>query len=130
MAAQIFRLRFVLFVAAFAALFATTGCEVEDDGDVATTTTTTTNNNPTTAAVSMTAAGMFSPEAVTIAPGGTVTWTNNFDAEVILDFSEADTGLPNVTLGIGQSTSVTFPTPGRYDYNDLNNGASGSVDVE
>lgn len=56
----------------------------------------------------------YSPATITIKAGDTVTWTNNDSVAhtATADDESFDTGL----LEKGQSTSVTFDTPGTYTY--------------
>ena len=54
----------------------------------------------------------FSPPAVTVAPGGTVTWTNQSDR----DHTATGTGFDSGVLGGGGRFSHSFPSAGTYNY--------------
>jgi plastocyanin len=57
----------------------------------------------------------FSPSSITIAAGGTVTWTNSGTAPEGHDVSGSG-GLGSGTLQSGQSYSHTFASPGTFSY--------------
>lgn len=78
----------------------TASCEVADDG---------------TAGTAVAASGFaFSPDAVSVAAGGAVTWTNGDGVghTVTLDDGSCDSG----TFGGGGSVTLRFTTPGSYGY--------------
>jgi len=54
----------------------------------------------------------FAPEAITVAAGATVTWTNhdNFTHNVALEGAEP------LTMAPGESATHTFAAPGSYPY--------------
>ena len=54
----------------------------------------------------------FTPAVVRVKAGGTVTWTNNDSAVHTATGTGFDTG----SLARGQSATVTFDTPGTFDY--------------
>ena len=58
----------------------------------------------------------FAPEAISVAAGTTVTWTNHDNFTHSVQF--LDGGLPTEPLQMqpGASTSFTFATPGTYRY--------------
>ena len=101
------------------------------------------NNNPPpsvplTAAVQMRftsdmygyAFGSFSPSEVTIARGGTVTWSNSSGAVHTVTFSTAGAPLNVASLGSGSAVR-TFETTGTFHYDCANHsGMSGSVVVQ
>jgi plastocyanin len=85
--------------------------------------------NPSTASVSATASDTFNPSSVTIAPGGTVTWT--FAATHNVNFTGAEP--PGGDIGDTPSGSVsrTFPTAGNFPYTcTLHAGMNGTVLVQ
>lgn len=57
----------------------------------------------------------FSPAAVTVKIGSTVTWTNN-DAATHTITGDTGTTLDSGNLATGQTYSMTFTTPGTYGY--------------
>jgi plastocyanin len=59
------------------------------------------------------AGGTFSPPALTVAAGTTLSWRNN---DVTTHTSTSDTGLWSKVLSPGDSFSFTFGTPGTYQY--------------
>lgn len=72
----------------------------------------------------------FSPSAVTITKGGTVTWNNGGATAHNVTFTTAGapTSIGNFT---SSSTSRTFPTAGTYSYQCTNHaGMSGTVTVQ
>jgi plastocyanin len=85
--------------------------------------------NPSTATVSATANNTFVPATVTIAPGGTVTWTFVIEHNVTFGTNEPTGGdIPNTASG---SVSRTFPNAGTYPYDcTLHPGMSGTVNVQ
>ncbi len=54
----------------------------------------------------------FQPTTLTVTPGTVVTWTNEDSAPHTATGDNFDTGM----LNRGDSDSVTFETPGTYDY--------------
>ena len=79
-----------------------------------------------------TAVFSFSPGSVTIAKGGTVTWTNEAGKVAHNVTFAATTGapanIPNMTSG---STSRSFATSGSYSYQCTNHpGMNGTVSVQ
>jgi plastocyanin len=58
----------------------------------------------------------FSPAAITVAAGTTVTWTNDDNFTHSVHF--LDGGLPSqpMVMSPGQTTTYTFTTPGTYHY--------------
>ncbi len=70
----------------------------------------------------------YSPAAVRIAPGDTVTWSGAFSMHPLE--GQGPIGGPTST---GVATTVAFPAPGRYSYictfHDLSHGMVGSVTV-
>jgi plastocyanin len=71
----------------------------------------------------------YSPNPVTVAVGGTVTWTNN---DSITHTSVSDTGVWNSGgIGAGQSFSQTFSTAGTYPYHcSIHPGMVGTITVQ
>lgn len=96
----------------------------------ATTTTTpptTSGSAPMQAAVDI-ASFRFGPATVTIAAGGTVTWTNRDSAPhtATADDGAFDSG----TLEQGATFQHAFPTPGEYEYRcDIHSSMRGTVVV-
>ena len=84
---------------------------------------------PTTAAVSL-ANSAFAPASVTIAVGGTVTWTNN--DTMPHNVTSNDGAFPaSPTLNAGQVFSHTFTTAGTFGYNcTFHGGMTGTVIVQ
>jgi plastocyanin len=95
---------------------------------------------PSAATVSMTDALKFEPATVTVARGGTVTWTNSTATmHTVTDdpskaANKADAALPSGaqpwdsgTLNPGQTFSHTFDTPGTYKYFCTPHEAAGMV---
>jgi len=82
---------------------------------------------PTTAAVTL-AGQAFSPASVTVAVGGTVTWTNK---DSMPHNVTANSGaFKSATLAPGAVFSFTFTTPGTYAYNcTFHGGMNGTVIV-
>jgi plastocyanin len=82
---------------------------------------------PTTAAVSL-AGQAFSPASVTVAVGGTVTWTNN---DSMPHNVTANAGaFKSTTLAPGAVFSFKFTTPGTFAYNcTFHGGMNGTVIV-
>lgn len=76
-------------------------------------TPTATPTGPATATVTI-LAFQFTPQTVTIARGGTVTWTNNDAVPHTATANDAswDTG----SLATGASKPITFANPGTFDY--------------
>lgn len=58
----------------------------------------------------------FSPPALTIDVGDTVTWTNGDQAPHDVTTTSAPVAIHGATMNKGQSWSYTFTTPGRYSY--------------
>lgn len=87
-------------------------------GDDTTTTTTTTTTPPTQASSAPMQAGVdvagfrYQPATVTLAAGGTVTWTNRDSAPHTVTGDGFDSG----TLEDEATYAHTFPTPGTYAY--------------
>ena len=120
----------LLLVAILSLVFAVAGCELDEEGEAdATQDIQDTNTNPATASMSIGITAV-TPSTVTIRPGGTVTFNNDADREVIVDF--ADTSIPDTAaIPIGGSASVTFPNAGSFSFVDLNVGdVAGIVVVE
>ncbi len=71
------------------------------------------------------------PSPVTVAPGATVTWTNNDDApHSITDTSPMATPTSE-SLNKGDSFSITYPQAGTYPYIcGIHNYMQGSVEVK
>ena len=69
----------------------------------------------------------FAPAELHVAPGTSVTWTNSSDVEhtVTADDSSFDSG----NVEPGDSFSMTFDTPGRYQYYCLQHGEPGLQDM-
>ena len=96
-------------------------------------TTPTTPTNPAPSAATVEAGGSsntFTPAQVTVARGGTVTWT--FGARVHNVTFAAATGAPqNVPNSSNVQVARTFPTAGSFPYDcTLHNGMTGSVVVQ
>jgi len=87
-------------------------------------------STPATASVAATVGNLFTPSTVTIATGGTVTWT--FAAVVHNATFGAATGAPaTIPNTSGSQVSRAFPTAGRFDYVcTLHAGMTGSVIVQ
>jgi plastocyanin/glucose/arabinose dehydrogenase len=66
----------------------------------------------------------FDPQTLTVAPGTTVTWTNNDEVQhtVTWDDRSVDSGL----LGQGETFSYTFTEPGTYGYFCIPHGSPGA----
>lgn len=86
--------------------------------------------NPTTAGVAMGPGNVFSPVNITIATGGTVTWT--FAAAVHNVAFGAGAGAPaNIPNTSAAQVARAFPTAGRFDYTcTLHAGMNGTVIVQ
>ena len=87
--------------------------------------------NPMTADVTATATDTFNPSTVTIAPGGTVTWTFVPAREHNVTFT--GNAPPGGTIGTTSNTTVsrTFPNAGSYPYTcTLHSGMNGTVNVQ
>ena len=56
----------------------------------------------------------FIPADITVAPGTTITWTNNDDVEHTVTASDNSFG--SKSLGTGGAFSFTFAQPGTYSY--------------
>ena len=71
----------------------------------------------------------FSPNPVTVAVGGTVTWANN---DSITHTATSDTGVWNSGgIGAGQSFSQTFSTAGTFPYHcTIHPGMVGTITVQ
>jgi plastocyanin len=85
--------------------------------------------NPSTADVAATGSDTFVPPTVTIAPGGTVTWTFAKEHNVVFGTNKPTGG----DIGITASGSVqrTFPNAGGYSYTcTLHAGMNGTVNVQ
>jgi len=82
----------------------------DDDGSV----------SPTEATVTVSSNGFF-PTSVTVAAGGTVTWTNEDDGPHQPDADDGDSrngfGAP-VAINRGERYRYTFLTPGNVTYHD------------
>ncbi len=82
---------------------------------------------PATAAVSL-AGKAFNPSSVTVAVGGTVTWTNN--DSMPHNVTSASGAFRSTTLQPGQVFTFTFTAPGTYPYScTLHGGMNGTVIV-
>ncbi len=86
-------------------------------------------NAPASADVSAPAGTAFSPSCVTIAGGGTVTWTFGAQHNVTFTGAKPPQGdIPDQSTG---SVSRTFPAAGTYPYHcTLHNGMNGTVIVQ
>lgn len=76
---------------------------------------------------------LFQPASVTIAAGGTVTWTVSADAPAgVLHSVTSDTDAWTAdTLGANESLRLTFPTAGRFPYRCVfHAGMSGAIVVK
>jgi plastocyanin len=73
----------------------------------------------------------FNPSAVTVPPGGTVTWTNDDDAaHSISDTSSMATPVSKA-LNKGDTFSISYPKPGTYPYVcGIHNYMQGAVEVK
>jgi plastocyanin len=94
--------RFLLPLAALAAVFVAAGCGGAGESAAPVETN----------QVTMVKSYRFDPETVEIDAGQTVTWKNddNFTHTVQVD------GQPDHKVGRGDSVSITFDKPGTYDY--------------
>lgn len=81
------------------------------------------------ASVTATAGTSFDPQNVTVAPGGTVTWTFQANHNVTFSTAGAPANIPDKASG---SEARTFPTAGTYNYICTIHGAgmSGTVRVQ
>ena len=71
----------------------------------------------------------FAPQRVTVKAGTTVTWTNN-DTATHQIVSKGDPFPGDGTIDVGETYSVTFDTPGTYDYFcGIHNSMTGSIVV-
>ncbi len=71
----------------------------------------------------------FSPAKIEVTPGTKVTWTNN-DSVTHQIVSKGDPFEGDGTIETGQSYTVTFDTPGTYDYFcGIHNSMTGSIVV-
>jgi plastocyanin len=88
--------------------------------------------NPSTADVTATGNDTFSPSAVTIAPGGIVTWTFTNVREHNVTFTASTPTPPqNIPNSINTTASRTFPNAGSYPYTcTLHAGMNGTVNVQ
>ena len=86
--------------------------------------------NPATAAVAANDSRVFSPASVTIATGGTVTWS--FGTVAHNTIFGTTTGAPtNIPITSAAQVSRSFPTAGRFDYVcSLHQGMTGTVIVQ
>ncbi len=85
--------------------------------------------NPSSASVTATANNAFSPATVTIAPGGTVTWT--FAALHNVTFTSSEPPGGDISDRDSGSASRTFPTAGAFPYTcTLHAGMNGTVNVQ
>lgn len=86
--------------------------------------------NPTTGSVAMGPGNVFSPASITIATGGTVTWT--FGATVHNATFGSGAGAPaTIPNTSAAQVSRAFPTAGRFDYTcTLHAGMNGTVVVQ
>lgn len=86
--------------------------------------------SPTTESVAATDGNAFNPSTVTVATGGTVTWTfaSVLHNVTFAGGAGAPAQIPNTS---GQQASRTFGTAGRFDYNcTLHPGMAGTVIVQ
>jgi len=106
------------------------GCELDDNDNNNRPRDTFTNTNPTSATVNFDGTE-FTPDLVTIAPNGVVTFNNNADADMQIAF-EMDSGLSDLgPVPPGQSAQQTFNTAGSYPFRELFVGnAGGTIVVE
>ena len=77
-----------------------------------------------------TTAHQFTDQEVHVTPGSTVNWENQGTGrhELVVDVGDATM---SGTLAPGQSDSVTFDTPGTYDYHcEVHEGMTGTIVVE
>ena len=82
---------------------------------------------PSTAAVHL-AGAQFSPTTVTVAVGGTVTWTNNDASKHTVTADDAS--FDSATLNSGATFAHTFTAPGTYPYGcDFHGNMRGTVIV-
>lgn len=82
---------------------------------------------PTTAAVSV-GDGIFSPPSITVAVGGTVTWTNNDGSQHNVTANAG--AFKSTTLAPGAKFSFKFTKPGTYAYNcTFHGGMNGTIIV-
>jgi plastocyanin len=58
----------------------------------------------------------YSPSAITITAGDTVTWTNKDEAPHDVTTTSAPVAIHGATMSTGQSWSYRFTTPGTYSY--------------
>ena len=73
-------------------------------------------------------ASSFSPGTVTVAVGGTVTWTNN---DVTTHTTTATAGAWSSSIAPGGTFSRVFPTAGTFDYKcTIHPSMSGSITVK
>lgn len=58
----------------------------------------------------------YAPKAITVKTGGSITWTNSDDANHTATQSPGGSGFDTGTLAKGDSKTVTFDTPGTFQY--------------
>lgn len=119
---------------AIAALIAATACG-SSGGSIAGTTTGTGNTNPPTPPPAPTQTNavsvgndFFSPTAIQVSPGTTVTWTWSADA-VTHNVTFTD-GTGSGDKGASATFSKTFATPGTFNYQCTIHAMQGSVLVQ
>lgn len=119
------RTRLLLFSLAVAMM----GCGGGGGGDSTPTTPTTPAQPIATTSVTMQNFA-FSPAAIVVSPGATVTWTNNDNTNHNVTFSS--TSIASTTEFASGSKSVVMPTAaGTYAYTcTLHGGMNGSVKVQ
>ena len=90
------------------ALLALTACGGNDAGDDGT------DTPPRTDRVSLPKSYKFEPEAISVATGTTVTWTNEDDFPHDVTLLEGTK--EKVALPVGKSGTITFSEPGTFRY--------------
>jgi len=119
------RTRTLLIALSVAALALGAGfaCSVEDGGG---TKNPTTSQNPASATMNFTG-NAWSPKEVTIRPGGQVTFVNNSDVDMQIDFAD-NTGLADTApVPPGGQETVQFANGGSYELKELNSGKPARV---
>lgn len=89
--------------------------------------------NPATASITtpLVPPPVFIPNAVTIRPGGTVTFKNRDDSPAVHDVRSATNAWTMTTLQPGESFEVTLDTPGQYVFDcSLHVGMTGTITVQ
>ena len=113
-----------------AGLIAAYGCGSSSTPSAPTTTPTPGNGTPVSivSGSSFLTSTAYSPNPVTVAVGGSVTWTNNDNTA---HTSTANNGAWNSTIAPGGQFTMTFPSAGTFPYHcSIHPGMVGTVTVQ